>query len=119
MSISCVLGLVACLNYNDSTIDWDDAFDIVDVCSYIGDSPAMDFMGGSHYGKAYYRAEHLWDKGLRFEWNPPYKASSEYARMVFRKASVVKECTSFRVLYKDKRNWENSEKIPFPLDWSA
>jgi hypothetical protein len=32
--------------------------------------------------------------------------------MVFRKASVVKECIRFKVLYQDKRNWENSEKIP-------
>ena len=35
MSISCALGLVACLNYNDTTVDWDEAFNIVEVCSYM------------------------------------------------------------------------------------
>ena len=112
MSISCALGLAACLNYNNTTVDWDDAFTIVDVCSYIDDYPVNDFMGGSYNGKAYNLAEYVWDLGLRFEWNPPYKASSEYARMVFRKASVVKECMHFKGLYQDNRNWENSEKIP-------
>jgi hypothetical protein len=112
MSISCALGLVACLNYNDTTIDWDESWDIVEICSSINDYPAFDFMGGSHNGKAYWRAEHLWDLGLRFEWNPPHKTSSEYNRMVFRKASVINECGRFKALYQDKQKWKNPEKIP-------
>jgi len=119
MSFSCALGLVACLNYNDSTIDWDEAFNIVDACKVINKYPAYDFMGGSHNGKAYYHAEYLWDMGLRFEWNPPYKASSEYRRMEYRKASVLKECHQFRSLYRNINNWKNPNKIPFPLDWGG
>jgi hypothetical protein len=111
MSISCALGLVACLNYNDTTVDWDEAFNIVEVCSYMDGYPANDFMGGSYNGKAYWQAETLWDLGLRFEWNPPSKASSEYSRMVFRKASVLKECRRFRTLYQNISNWENPEKV--------
>jgi len=117
MSVSCTLGLVACLNYNDSRIDFDEAFAILDICMNINKYPAYDFMGGSHNGRAYIQADYLWDKGLRFEWNPPYKATSEYSRMEYRKASVVNECHRFRLLYRNKKNWKNPNKIPFPLNW--
>jgi len=108
-----MLGLVACLNYKDTTIDWDESFDIVETCMSINVYPAYAFMGGSYNGTAYWRAEYLWDLGLRFKWNPPNKkTASEHSRMVFRKASVLAECRRFSALYRDHRNWENPQKIP-------
>jgi hypothetical protein len=107
MSIACALGIVACLNYKDTTVDWEDAWDIVEVCTWLYPSPANSFMGPT--GRAYLQAEMLWDLGLRFEWNPPNKTNEQH-RMQFRKNSVVRECNHFTSLYQNINNWENPKK---------
>ena len=118
MSIACTLGLIACLNYKDTTIDFEDAVEITQTCLWMDDYPAGAYMGGSHNGTAYFRAEELWDLGLRFEWNPPdtpekRTARSEQVRMEFRKAAVLRECRKFESLFHNKRLWENSEKMAY------
>ncbi len=117
MSIACTLGLISCLNYTDTTVDFEDAMNIVETCEELTDSnyPAMSYMGGSHNGSAYFKAEHLWDLGLRFDWNPPNipkerTAGSELRRMEFRRSAILSECTYFKNQFNSDQNWRNYEK---------
>ncbi len=106
MSIKCILGLVACLNYHGSSISEQDSESILESCEDIKSIPVREFVysgAESIYGDGAVRADLLYDAGLRFHY-PDHPTPEQ------KKSTVLKACSEFKAIYSNDANWKNLTK---------
>ena len=101
MKIVCILGLVACLNYADKKIPWEDAWDIVDICAQGLKLQSSQYIGATSIGLVY--MEMAEDRGLEFKWGTNPAA---------RKSIFISACIGFLGDYEDHTKWDNYHKVP-------
>lgn len=100
MSIKCLLGLVACLNYEGTYITGKTAFGMLDHCSMIKNFSVDEFdYDGGHVGRGFIHAELLQEEGLKFEFDKD--ASPAELKNI-----VLKECRALNRIYYDDLKWK-------------
>jgi len=105
MNISCVLGLVVCLNYQGTNIPDEDVFVMRVYCDEISSFPASSFLMNSRYHEGYSWADELEKLGLKFKWKPKGRPSQGQLEN-FRKAELNRACREFIAIASSPRNWK-------------
>ena len=105
MTLKCVLGMVACLNFQGNAIPAETAFEILDNCEVIKNMPASEFGSGKSFGKGNAWAALMYEDGLKFK----YPKNSSPNQM---KATVIEACNKFKLYFDTDSKWENLEKWP-------
>ncbi len=102
MSLSCMLGLTACLNYNGSAILAEDAIRIMDECDLVQQIGSHAFDGPTGMGVAV--GESFEDLGLEFKWVKGGAA---------RKRVILSACQQFSAAFNNRSLWKNLDKWPY------
>lgn len=106
MGLKCILGFVACLNYNGTMIEEPDAFVITVYCNEIEPLPARTFLMNSSFNPGYLKADELERLGLEFRWKPK-KRVSEVKLGQFREVEIKRACREFIRKVENPRMWKN------------
>lgn len=116
MTISCTLGLAACLTFGGVAFPAEDAFDILDECALLVDLPAASFMQhqpassassdmksalAQSWGAA--TGRQIEEQGLKLGWPANGPA---------RKSLWVATCRDFEAAFNDNSQWSHLEKWP-------
>lgn len=106
MSFKCTLGLIACLNYNGTMIDEDDAFVITYLCNEIENLPSYSFLMNSGSNLGYMDADQLERLGLKFRWKPNNNVSQSQLGK-FRKIEIKRACREYFAILDNPELWKN------------
>ncbi len=102
MSLSCIFGLTACLNYGVSAIPAEDAILIGDKCDFARQIASSEFDGPTGMGIVV--GESLEKLGLEFEWVKGGAA---------RKREILFACQKFDAAFDNRSSWSNLDKWPY------
>ncbi len=112
MAISCVFGLVACLDYKGTEIPEEDVANIRFYCSEIQPLPASTYIENYSVPMAarlgYIYADALDELGLEFSWKPSGDFTT--ARLAeYRKVEIGAACREFIQISSQPSNWQNRD----------
>jgi hypothetical protein len=106
MSLKCILGLIACLNFHGNKVPLPDAESVLDLCDQIKATPVsyFDIDNGDVRGSATVSLAR--DYGLEYDWPKDLSPSG-------RKRAAMNACRDFKRLYHTDSAWDNLDKWPY------